>query len=82
MGVLPYEFTDGEDAQSLGIDGTETFSIEGEISTAKPAILTIKKADGSVKKARLLLRIDTPIEAEYYKEAGILPFVLKKILNK
>ena len=82
MGILPYEFTNGEDAQSLGIDGTETFSIDGVVAPAQKAVLTIKKADGSVKKAELLLRVDTPIEVEYYKEAGILPYVLKKILEK
>ena len=82
MGILPYEFTNGEDAQSLGIDGTETFSIDGVVAPAQKAVLTIKKADGSVKKSELLLRVDTPIEVEYYKEAGILPYVLKKILEK
>lgn len=82
MGILPYEFANGEDAQSLGIDGTETFSIDGVVAPAQKAILTIKKADDSVKKAELLLRVDTPIEVEYYKEAGILPYVLKKILEK
>ena len=82
MGVLPFEFTNGEDAESLGIDGTETFSIDVELATASKATLTIKKPDGSEKKAELLLRIDTPIEVEYYKQDGILPYVLKKILNK
>ena len=82
MGVLPYEFTNGEDAASLGIDGTETFTIEGEIKPAAKATLKITKPDGSVKTAELLLRVDTPIEVDFYKEAGILPYVLKKILNK
>ena len=82
MGVLPYEFTNGEDAASLGIDGTETFTIEGEIKPAARATLKITKPDGSVKTAELLLRVDTPIEVDFYKEAGILPYVLKKILNK
>ena len=82
MGVLPYEFTNGEDAASLGIDGTETFTIDGEIKPAAKATLKITKPDGSVKTAELLLRVDTPIEVDFYKEAGILPYVLKKILNK
>ncbi len=82
MGVLPFEFTNGEDAQSLGLDGTETFSIDVELAPASKAILSIKKADGSETKTELLLRIDTPIEVEYYKADGILPYVLKKILNK
>ena len=82
MGVLPFEFTNGDDAESLGIDGTETFSIDVELATASKATLTIKKPNGEEKKAELLLRIDTPIEVEYYKQDGILPYVLKKILTK
>ncbi len=82
MGVLPYEFSEGEDAESLGIDGTETFSIEGDIAPNGKAVMTIKRRDGTEKKASLLLRIDTPAEVEYYRESGILPYVLKKILNK
>lgn len=85
MGVLPFEFTNGEDAQTLGLTGTETFTIEGlenGVAPAKEAVLAIKSEDGSVKRAKLLLRIDTPIEVEYYKQRGILPFVLKKILEK
>ncbi|MBQ6534706.1 MAG: hypothetical protein IJI37_06000, partial [Opitutales bacterium] len=82
MGVLPFEFAGGEDAQTLGLDGTETFTIECEIAPAAKGVLKIRKADGSEKTAALLLRVDTPIEAEYYKADGILPFVLKKIIDK
>lgn len=78
MGVLPFEFTNGDDAESLGINGTETFSIDVDLVPASKAILTIKKSDGTEKKAELLLRIDTPIEVEYYKQDGILPYVLKR----
>ncbi len=85
MGVLPFEFKDGTDAQTLKLNGTETFTIEGledGLAPAKQATLSIARKDGSVEKVPLLLRIDTPIEVEYYKERGILPFVLKKILEK
>ena len=85
MGVLPFEFEDGADADSLGLDGTEVFSIEGlegGLEPAKKAVLVVEGKDGSRRKANLLLRIDTPIEVDYYKNRGILPFVLKKILNK
>ena len=85
MGVLPFEFEDGADADSLGLDGTEVFSIEGlegGLEPAKKAVLVVEGKDGSLRKANLLLRIDTPIEVDYYKNRGILPFVLKKILNK
>ena len=85
MGVLPFEFEGGQDAQTLNLDGTEAFTIAGlesGVAPAKKAKLVIKRADGSVSEAQILLRIDTPIEVEYYKESGILPYVLKKILNK
>ena len=85
MGVLPFEFKEGTDTQTLGLNGTETFTIEGlqdGLAPAKEATLVIARKDGSVEKVQLLLRIDTPIEVEYYKQRGILPFVLKKILEK
>ncbi len=85
MGVLPFEFEDDVDAQTLNLDGTETFSIEGlesEIVPAMKAKLVVNRKNGDVEKIDVLLRIDTPIEVEYYKERGILPFVLKKILAK
>ena len=85
MGVLPFEFTEGADAASLGLDGTETFSIKGLENGLKPAqkaVLEISMADGTKASANLLLRIDTPIEVDYYTSDGILPLVLKKIVNK
>ena len=84
MGVLPLEFADGRDAETLRLDGTETFTIEGleNPAPAAKATLKIRRKTGAVDTAELLLRIDTPIEAEYYRERGILPFVLKKILQK
>ena len=85
MGVLPFEFEDGTDAQTLGLDGTETYSIEGLENGIAPAIkatLKIIAKNGDTKTVPVLLRIDTPIEVEFYKERGILPFVLKKILTK
>ncbi len=85
MGVLPFEFEEGTDAQTIGLNGTETFTIEGlenGITPAMKASLKIISKNGDTKNVPLLLRIDTPIEVEYYKERGILPFVLKKILAK
>ncbi len=85
MGVLPFEFPEGTDAQTLGLNGTEKFSIRGlenGIGPRQKAILSVERPDGGKAECEILLRIDTPIEAEYYKEGGILPFVLKKILNK
>jgi len=85
MGVLPFQFKDGTDAQSLNLDGSETFTIKGLENAIKPAMeaeLEIARADGSKQSVPLTLRIDTPIEVEYYKARGILPFVLEKILKK
>lgn len=85
MGVLPFEFSSGEDAQTLGLDGTETFSIlglEGGIKPAQEAVLEISRADGSKSRADIKLRIDTPVEADYYMSGGILPLVLEKIVKK
>ena len=85
MGVLPFEFSAGEDAQTLGLDGTETFSIlglENGIKPAQMAVLEISRADGSKSSADIKLRIDTPVEADYYMSGGILPLVLEKIVNK
>ena len=84
MGVLPLEFEDGTDAQTLGLDGTETFSIEGlegGVEPSKKVWLKIQKG-ADTARVPLLLRIDTPIEASFYGDGGILPFVLKKITGQ
>lgn len=85
MGVLPLQFKDGQSADSLGLDGSETFSLVGlESSTVRPmqdVLLKIDRADGSVTEAVLTLRIDTPIELEYYTGGGILPYVLRQLIS-
>ncbi|MGA3945345.1 aconitate hydratase AcnA [Ralstonia nicotianae] len=83
MGVLPLQFKGNDSAQSLGITGDETFDIEGlegEIKPQQDVTLVIKRANGETKRAKVLLRIDTPIEVDYYKHGGILPFVLRQLL--
>lgn len=83
MGVLPLQFKGNDSAQSLGIVGDETFDIEGldgEIKPQQDVTLVIKRANGETKRAKVLLRIDTPIEVDYYKHGGILPFVLRQLL--
>jgi aconitate hydratase len=84
MGVLPLQFKDGQSAQSLGLDGTEKFDLVGlENSSVRPkqdVLLRIERADGSIAEATLMLRIDTPIEIEYYKNGGILPYVLRQLV--
>lgn len=85
MGVLPLQFKEGQSVQSLNIDGTETFDLVGfEDSEVKPrqdVVLIVRRADSTEDRITLTLRIDTPIEIEYYKAGGILPFVLRQLLS-
>ena len=84
MGVLPCQFKDGVDAANLKLDGSETFDIEGAESGITPqqdVTLVIHRANGDTERVALKLRIDTPIEVEYYNKGGILPFVLEQLLN-
>ncbi|MDP3586242.1 MAG: aconitate hydratase AcnA [Thiobacillus sp.] len=84
MGVLPCQFKDGVDAATLKLDGSETFDLEGIESGITPqqdVTLVIHRADGKVERVALKLRIDTPIEVEYYNKGGILPFVLGQLLG-
>jgi aconitate hydratase len=83
MGVLPLQFLGDDSVDSLGITGSETYDLkglEGEIRPQMQATLVIHRADGSTKETSVLLRIDTPIEVDYYKHGGILPFVLRQLL--
>jgi aconitate hydratase len=83
MGVLPLQFIGNDSVQTLGITGHETFDlkgIEGEIKPQQDATLVIHRANGETKEVKVLLRIDTPIEVDYYKHGGILPFVLRQLL--
>ncbi len=95
MGVLPCQFKEGTNAASLNLDGTETFDITGltpsdhhsnggrnafEVTPRMDVTLTINRADGSSEQVPLTLRIDTPIEIDYYLHGGILPYVLRQLL--
>ena len=85
MGVLPLQFPEGVNAQTLHLDGSETYSVLGLGDSIRPrqeVILEIKRKDGEIEKVPLILRIDTPIEVDYYRHGGILPFVLREILQK
>ncbi len=84
MGVLPLQFADGTNAQSLGLDGSETFSITGLSDTIQPGqmvTLEITRKDGAKQSVPVKLRIDTPIEIDYYRHGGILPFVLRELIS-
>ncbi|MEC5218360.1 aconitate hydratase [Actimicrobium sp. GrIS 1.19] len=83
MGVLPLQFLGTDSTATLGIRGDETFDlkgIEGEILPQQEATLVIHRANGASQDVKVLLRIDTPIEVDYYKHGGILPFVLRQLL--
>ena len=85
MGVLPLQFLDGVTAQSLRIDGPQTFSIGGLSDAIQPGqqlTLEIQSEDRQVRYVPVKLRIDTPIEVDYYKHGGILPFVLRQLLAR
>jgi aconitate hydratase len=85
MGVLPLCFKPGTDAKTLKLDGTETYSLRGLSNEVKPRQtmdLEIKRADGTIELVPLTVRIDTPIEVDYYRHGGILPYVLRQIVSK
>jgi len=84
MGVLPLQYPEGQNAASLGLTGTETFAVEGvtalnEGTTPKTLKVTATADDGSVTSFDAVLRIDTPGEADYYRNGGILQYVLRQI---
>jgi aconitate hydratase len=83
MGVLPLQFKDGVTAQTLKLDGTETYDVVGLDASIKPQqdlVLKITRKDGTVENVSVRCRIDTPIEIDYYQHGGILPYVLRQII--
>nr|MDQ3820221.1 aconitate hydratase [Acidobacteriota bacterium] len=86
MGVLPLQFKEGVSAKTLGLDGTEVFDITGlEGVTVRPrqdVTLVIHRANGETEEVPLTLRIDTPIEIDYYQHGGILQFVLRQLISQ
>jgi aconitate hydratase len=87
MGILPLQFTAGENAASLGLTGEETFDVlaltellESGFKGGRNITVRAKSADGKTKDIRAVVRIDTPQEVLYYKHGGILPYVLRQLL--
>lgn len=83
MGVLPCQFEDGVNAKSLGLDGSETFHLLGlgkEVRPRQQVQFVIHRANNGIEEVPLTLRIDTPVEIDYYQHGGILPFVLRQLL--
>ncbi|HLX54701.1 MAG TPA: aconitate hydratase, partial [Aquella sp.] len=84
MGVLPLQFIGSDSAESLKLTGSETYDIMGvnnEIKPQQDLTLAITYPGGEKKQVKVLCRIDTPIEVEYYKQGGILPYVLRQLLG-
>ncbi|MDQ5858956.1 MAG: aconitate hydratase [Acidobacteriota bacterium] len=84
MGVLPCQFPEGVNARTLGLDGSESFDVTGLEANVRPraeVTLTIRRESGDTQEVVVRARIDTPIEADYYKHGGILPFVLRQLVS-
>ncbi len=83
MGVVPCQFKEGTSVQSLSLDGTETFDLQGLNADLKPrqdVTLVVHRATGQSEDVQVTVRIDTPIEVEYYRHGGILPYVLRQLV--
>jgi aconitate hydratase len=83
MGVLPLQFHPGTSRQTLKLNGTETFDLTGLSDGIKPGMavtLTVHRTDGSTESVPLICRIDTLDEVEYYRNGGILHYVLRQLL--
>jgi aconitate hydratase len=77
MGILPLQYLDGENADSLRLSGREEFAITG-VDNGEAREVTVRAGD---KEFRARLRLDTPVEREYLRHGGILPFVLRRLLS-
>jgi len=85
MGILPLQFQEGTTAQTLGLDGTESYDIIGlgeDLVPRQDLVLRITGKDGNVKDVTVKVRIDTHIEVDYYRHGGILPFILRQLINE
>ncbi|MBP5760397.1 MAG: aconitate hydratase, partial [Verrucomicrobia bacterium] len=85
MGILPLQFKEGISAQTLNLDGTETYDILGLDTELKPQqdiTVRVTRKDGTAQEVQVTCRIDTPIEVEYYRHGGILPYVLRQLIQK
>jgi len=83
MGILPLQFEEGQSAESLELTGEEIYGVEppdsGDVATAGRLVITAQRADGSTLRFSVHVRIDTPQEVHYYKNGGILPYVLRQL---
>jgi len=83
MGVLPLQFKEGVSAQTLKLDGSETYDVvglTGEVRPQQDLVLRITRRSGASEEVGVRCRIDTPIEIDYYRHGGILSYVLRQIV--
>ena len=83
MGILPLTFVDGDDSASIGLDGTESFDIPADLALepGQNIPITVRKQDGSTLRFEAVVRLDTPVEVEYYRNGGILQTVLRGLAD-
>jgi aconitate hydratase len=84
MGVAPCQFKDGTSVQSLNLDGSETFDLVGlkdDLQPRQDVTLIVHRANGQTEEVQVTVRIDTPIEVEYYRHGGILPYMLRQLVG-
>jgi aconitate hydratase len=83
MGVLPLQFEEGEGWRTLGLTGREIYDIEvGELRPRKKVTVRARRDDGDVISFTVTARLDTPTEVEYYRHGGILPYVVRKVIER
>jgi aconitate hydratase len=85
MGVLPLQFKEGDSARALKLNGTETYDVVGLGMNLKPQqdlTLKITRKNGNVENVPVRCRIDTPVEIDYYRHGGILPYVLRQLVAR
>lgn len=80
MGIVPLQFEEGQNAESLGLDGSETYSIDLSGLAPKKKVKVTAEKDGKRKEFTAVCRADVPIEIEYIANGGILPFVLRRMI--
>jgi aconitate hydratase len=86
MGILPLEFLPGDNVDKLGLSGEEVYDIQGlteaNLAASRQVRVVVRSTDGTRKEFVVRVRIDTPRELEYYRHGGILPYVLRSLLNE
>nr|MBA2713074.1 aconitate hydratase [Rubrobacteraceae bacterium] len=84
MGVLPLQYAEGENAESLGLTGHESFDISGlaDLEPGKELIVKVTGDDGEEKEFQVKARVDSPVEVEYLRNGGILQTVLRQLLKE